>query len=80
MRPFEALVHTARVGVAHDMALVKVLKRGVIAAAGLDNEPVFHPELAPLNHVVSTPLLASNTAARHRQRAVTGKPPHLFNS
>lgn len=82
MRPFEAFIYTARAGVAHDMALVKVLKRGVIAAAGLDafgNEPVFHPAFAPLDHVVLTPLLTSSTA-RYRQRAVTGKPPHLFNS
>lgn len=62
MKPTATLTNIARGGIVDDAALVKALKGGVIAAAGLDvfeNEPALNPGLLELSNVVLTPHIAS---------------------
>jgi len=93
MKPGAILIHAARGGVVDDTALVEALKRGTIAAAGLDvfeNEPALNPEFLKLDNVVLTPHIASSTATTRRRMAMmaaenlvaaltTGHPPNLLN-
>ena len=93
MKPTAALIHAARGGVVDDTALIMALKRGTIAAAGLDvfeNEPALNPEFLKLANVVMTPHIASSSTATRRNMAMlaaenlvaaltTGKPPNLLN-
>jgi len=62
MKPTATLTNIARGGIVDDSALIKALKAGVIAAAGLDvfeNEPKFNNEFLGLSNVVLTPHIAS---------------------
>jgi gluconate 2-dehydrogenase len=93
MKPGAILIHAARGGVVDDAALVEALKRGTIAAAGLDvfeNEPALNPEFLKLDNAVLTPHIASSTLATRRRMAMmaaenlvaaltTGQPPNLLN-
>ena len=93
MKSTAILINAARGGVVDDAALVEVLKRGTLAAAGLDvfeNEPTLNPEFLKLKNVVLTPHIASSTEAPRRNMALTaaenlvaalttGKPPNLLN-
>lgn len=69
MKRTAVLVNTARGGVVDDAALSDALRRGVIAAAGLDvfeGEPDVHPDLLAAPNVVLAPHVGSATlATRH---------------
>ena len=93
MKPGATLVNIARGGIVDDAALIAALKKGQIAAAGLDvfeNEPAFNPDFLSLSNVVLTPHIASaseptrramaNCAAANLIAALTsGTPPNLLN-
>ena len=93
MKSTAILINAARGGVVDDAALVEALKRGTIAATGLDvfeNEPRLNPEFLKFGNVVLTPHIASSTEAPRRKMAMTaaenlvaalttGKPPHLLS-
>ncbi|GAB4512764.1 MAG: D-glycerate dehydrogenase [Sulfuricaulis sp.] len=93
MKPGAMLINAARGGVVDDAALIDALKRGSIAAAGLDvfeNEPALHPDFLKLGNVVLTPHIASSSEATRRRMAMlaaenlvaaltTGKPPNLLH-
>ena len=93
MKSTAILINAARGGVVDDAALIEALKRGTLAAAGLDvfeNEPTLNPEFLKLKNVVLTPHIASSTEAPRRNMALTaaenlvaalttGKPPNLLN-
>ncbi|MBE0474306.1 D-glycerate dehydrogenase [Rhodoferax sp.] len=64
MKPTATLVNIARGGIVDDAALAAALKKGTIAAAGLDvfeGEPKVHPDLLTVPNVVLTPHIASAT-------------------
>jgi glyoxylate/hydroxypyruvate/2-ketogluconate reductase len=93
MKPTAVLVNLARGGVVDDAALIKALRDGRLAAAGLDvfeNEPALSPGLLELENVVMTPHIASSTRAtrtamarlamRNLAQALAGeRPPCLLN-
>src|SRR5204863_6258535 len=93
MKPTAILINVARGGVVDDAALVKALKQGQIAAAGLDvyeNEPKLLPDFLGLKNVVLAPHIASSTETTRHKMAMTaaqnlvaalttGKPPNLVN-
>ena len=87
MKPTATLINTARGPVVDEAALVKALRDGEIAAAGLDvfeHEPEVHPGLLELENVVLIPHLGSATvetrtamaelAARNAIAAARGEP------
>lgn len=64
MRPDAFLINTSRGDVVDEKALVKFLKKGLIAGAGLDvydQEPVVPAELLAMDNVVLLPHLGSAT-------------------
>jgi lactate dehydrogenase-like 2-hydroxyacid dehydrogenase len=64
MRPSAHLINTARGDVVDSKALIKALKEGWIAGAGLDvfeGEPLINPEFLTLNNVALLPHLGSAT-------------------
>jgi len=71
MKPTAFLVNTARGPIVDEKALVRALKAGRIAGAGLDvyeNEPEVEPELIAMKNVVLTPHLGS--AAKELREAM----------
>jgi lactate dehydrogenase-like 2-hydroxyacid dehydrogenase len=70
MKPSAVLINTARGGIVDERALVRALREGTIAAAGLDvfeGEPAVDPELLALDNTVLTPHIGSaGTATRER--------------
>jgi lactate dehydrogenase-like 2-hydroxyacid dehydrogenase len=93
MRPTAVLVNLARGGVVDDAALIRALRDGKLAAAGLDvfeGEPALNPGFLELENVVLTPHIASSTRAtreamarlamRNLAEALAGRrPPSLLN-
>ena len=72
MRPHALLVNTARGPIVDEAALVRALRAGWIAAAGLDvfeREPALSPGLADLPQVVLAPHLGSATTATRARMA-----------
>jgi lactate dehydrogenase-like 2-hydroxyacid dehydrogenase len=64
MRPDAHLINTARGDVVDSKSLIKALKEGWIAGAGLDvfeGEPTIDPEFLTLNNVSLLPHLGSAT-------------------
>ncbi len=93
MKPTATLTNIARGGIVDDAALIDALKRGTIAAAGLDvfeNEPALNPGFLELDNVALTPHIGSGSrptrlamavcAADNLIAALSGqRPPHLLN-
>jgi len=93
MKPTAILVNTARGGVVDDAALIRALRNGRLAGAGLDvyeGEPKLDPGFLELKNVTLTPHIASCTEATRRRMALagarnlvaaltTGKPLHWLN-
>lgn len=93
MKESSILINTARGPVVDEQALVRALKAGKIAGAGLDvyeQEPGFEPELAEMDNVVMVPHIGSASVATRTKMAmmVAGdaidvlegrKPAHLVN-
>jgi glyoxylate reductase len=88
MKKSAVLVNAARGPVVDEAALVRALKEGWIAGAGLDvfeDEPKIHPGLLPLKNVVLAPHIASASfdtrlamatlAVRNCLAVLDGKPP-----
>ncbi|MCR5865180.1 MULTISPECIES: D-glycerate dehydrogenase [Aquincola] len=72
MKPTATLTNIARGGIVDDEALAEALKRGTLAAAGLDvfeGEPNVHPALLTVPNVVLTPHIASATVRTRRAMA-----------
>jgi lactate dehydrogenase-like 2-hydroxyacid dehydrogenase len=64
MPPHAVLINTARGDIVDEHALVRALREGVIASAGLDVyefEPTVLPELRDLEHVVLLPHMGTST-------------------
>lgn len=92
MKETAFIINTSRGPVIDEKALVKALKKGEIAGAGLDvyeREPKFEKALAKMNNVILTPHTASasietrsamsETTAKNIIAALTGKrPPNLL--
>ncbi|MHA6848330.1 2-hydroxyacid dehydrogenase [Ralstonia syzygii] len=72
MKPTATLTNIARGGIVDDEALAQALRRGTIAAAGLDvfeGEPRIHPGLLALSNVVLTPHIGSASVNTRRAMA-----------
>lgn len=73
MKPTAVLVNVGRGNVVDEVALVRALRAGTIAAAGLDvyeNEPRVSPGLLELENVVLLPHIGSATAATRERMAL----------
>ena len=93
MKPTAILINASLGGVVDDLALIEALRKGNLAAAGLDvfeNEPKLQPGFLELKNVVLTPHIASSSkatrlrmamlVAQNLVAAMTGKtPPNLLN-
>jgi len=93
LKPTAVLVNLARGGIVDDAALVRALRDGRLAAAGLDvfeGEPQLNPGFLELENVVLTPHIGSSTRAtreamarlamRNLAEALAGRrPPALLN-
>jgi glyoxylate reductase len=74
MKPGGILINTARGPIVDEAALVKALKSGKLAAAGLDvfeQEPKIHPGLLKLDNVVVLPHVGSATDSSRRRMVET---------
>lgn len=74
MKPTAVFVNTSRGAVVDEGALAEALRRGDIAAAGLDvfeREPQVHPDLLTLPNVVLTPHLGSATVQARTAMGMT---------
>jgi lactate dehydrogenase-like 2-hydroxyacid dehydrogenase len=72
LKPTAVLVNLARGGVVDDAALIRALRDGKLAAAGLDvfeGEPELNPGFLELENVVLTPHIASSTRATREAMA-----------
>ncbi|MCZ6569920.1 MAG: NAD(P)-dependent oxidoreductase, partial [Deltaproteobacteria bacterium] len=72
MRPHAVLINTARGPIVDERALVRALREGWIAAAGLDvfeDEPKLAPGLADLANVVLAPHIGSATVDTRNRMA-----------
>ncbi len=72
MRPHAVLINTARGPIVDERALVRALREGWIAAAGLDvfeDEPKLAPGLADLSNVVLAPHIGSATVDTRNRMA-----------
>jgi len=66
MKPTAFVINTARGEVVDELALIKALKSGQIAGAGLDvydNEPAINPAFLDLSNTVLLPHLGSASAS-----------------
>ena len=93
MKPTAYLINTSRGPVVDEKALVRALREGRLAGAGLDvfeNEPAMEPGLAEMSNVVVLPHIASASqetrslmarmAAENLLAALAGRrPPNLVN-
>jgi glyoxylate reductase len=93
MKSTAILINTARGPIVDEKALVRALREGVIAGAGLDvfeQEPVIEPELLTMENVVLLPHIGSASVKTRTQMALiacknivahaTGKqPPNVVN-
>ena len=93
MKPTAILINASRGGVVDDLALIEALRKGNLAAAGLDvfeNEPKLHPGFLELKNVVLAPHIASSSKATRLKMAMLaaenlvaaltgGSPPNLLN-
>jgi glyoxylate reductase len=93
MKSSAILINTSRGPVVDERALVSALKKGKIAAAGLDvfeKEPKLAPGLAKLDNVVLLPHIGSATEDTRGQMAVVAaknavvmskgkRPPNIVN-
>ena len=73
MKPGAILVNTARGEIIDESALIKALKTGRLAAAGLDvyeEEPYVPQELIELNNVVLLPHIGSATSEARKEMAI----------
>jgi glyoxylate reductase len=74
MKPTAYLINTSRGQVVDEAALVKALREGVIAGAGLDvyeEEPVINPGLLTLENCILLPHIGSATTAARNRMAET---------
>lgn len=93
MKPTAFLINTSRGPVVDEKALVRALKEGKIAGAGLDvyeNEPQVEPELLEMDNVVLLPHIGSATTETRTKMALMAvenvlaalrgeRPPNLVN-
>ncbi|MDO6965090.1 2-hydroxyacid dehydrogenase [Rhizobium alvei] len=76
MRPGSYIVNTARGGVMDETALIKCIREGSIAGAGLDvfeNEPLVNPKLLKLAHENKVVLLPHMSSATIESRIEMGE-------
>ncbi|HVE42575.1 MAG TPA: D-glycerate dehydrogenase [Planctomycetota bacterium] len=74
MKPGAILINTARGPIVDEAALVKALKSGKLASAGLDvfeHEPKLHPGLLKLENVAILPHIGSATDSARRRMVET---------
>ncbi|GCE14735.1 2-hydroxyacid dehydrogenase [Tengunoibacter tsumagoiensis] len=93
MKPTGILINTARGPLVDEKALVKALKQGVIAGAGLDvfeHEPAVEPDLLAMENVVLLPHVGSATQETRTRMALMAcdniiahtqgeRPPNIVN-